>query len=47
MLLLYYINTLKANLSTAKTYEFISTDEKLVVNKHCNGIDTNLTVGIT
>ena len=48
---LYYINTLKSELSTAKTCEFISskfsTDENSVVNKHCNDIDTKFAVGIT
>ena len=47
VLQLYYINTLKSELSTSKTYELISTDEKSVFNKHCNGIDTKFAVGIT
>ena len=34
-------------LSTAATYELISTDVKSVVNKHCNDIDTRFAVGIT
>ena len=42
-----YINTLKSELSTAKTYELNSTDEKLVINKHCNDIATKFAVGIT
>ena len=37
---LYYIDTLKSELSTARTYELISTDEKSVVNKQCSDIDT-------
>ena len=40
-------NTLKSELSTAKTYEFISTDEKSVVTKHCSDIETKFAVGIT
>ena len=44
---LYYINTLKSELRTAKTYELISTDEKSVANKHCNDIVTKFAVGIT
>ena len=44
---LYYIDTLKSELSTAKTYESISTDEKSVVNKHCSDIETKFAVGIT
>ena len=32
-IIIYYIDTLKSELSTAKTYELISTDEKSVVNK--------------
>ena len=46
---LYYIHTLKTELRTytAETYELISTDEKSVVNKHCNDIDTKFAVGIT
>ena len=47
VLRLYYINFLKSELSTAKTYELISTDEKSVANKHCNDIVTKLAVGIT
>ena len=43
----YYIDTLKSELSTAKTYELISTDEKSVVNKHCSDIVTKFAVGIT
>ena len=43
----YYIDTLKSELSTAKTYELISTDEKSVVNKHCSDINTKFAVGIT
>ena len=49
MLLLFdgfTIDTLKSELSTAKTYELISTDGKSVVNKHCNDIDTKFAVGI-
>ena len=34
-------------LSTAKTYELISSDEKSVVNKHCSDILTKFAVGIT
>ena len=44
---LYYINTLKSELSTAKTYELISTDEKSVANQHCNDIVTKFAVSIT
>ena len=44
---LYYINTLKLELSTAKTYELIFTDEKSVINKHCDDITTKFAVGIT
>ena len=44
---LYNIDTLKSEISTAKTYELVSTDEKSVVNKHCSDIDTNFAVGIT
>ena len=44
---LHYINTLKSELSTAKTYELISTDDKSVVNKHCNEITTKFNVSIT
>ena len=52
MLLLFdhftiYIDTSKSELSTAKTYELISTDGKLVVNKHCSDIETKFAVGIT
>ena len=47
VLRLYYINTLKSELSTAKTYKLISTDEKSVDNKHCSDIDTKFAVGIT
>ena len=52
MLLLFdgftiYIDTLKSELSTAKTYELISTDEKSVVNKHCSDIVTKFAIGIT
>ena len=36
-----------SELSTAKTYELISTDEKSVVNKHCSDIVTKFEVGIT
>ena len=43
---MYYINTLKSELSTAKTYELISTDEKSVVNNHCSDIETKFAVGI-
>ena len=43
----YYINTLKSELSTAKTYKLISTDEKLVANKHCNESVTKFAVSIT
>ena len=42
-----YINTLKSELSTAKTYALISTDEKSVAYKHCNDIVTKFAVGIT
>ena len=38
---------MKSELSTAETYELISTDEKLVVNKHCSDIETKFAVGIT
>ena len=41
------INTLKSELSTAKTYELISTDEKPVANKHCNHSIIKFAVGIT
>ena len=41
------MNTLKSELSTAKTYELISTDENSVVNKHCSDIVTKFEVGIT
>ena len=44
---LYYIDTLKSELSTVKTYELVSTDEKSVVNKHCSDIETEFAVGIT
>ena len=43
----YNFNTLKTGLSTAKTYELISTDEKSVANKHCNDIVTKFAAGIT
>ena len=43
----YYIDTLKPELSTAKTYELITTDEKSVVNKHCSDFETKFAVGIT
>ena len=33
-----------SELSTAKTYKLISTDEKSVVNKHCSDIGTKLAV---
>ena len=36
-----------SELSTAKTYELISTDEKSVVNKHCSDIVAKFEVGIT
>ena len=36
-----------SELSTAKTYELISTDEKSVVNKHYSDIETKFAVGIT
>ena len=36
-----------SELSTAKTYKLISTDEKSVVNKHCSDIGTKFAVGIT
>ena len=42
-----YINTLKSELSTAKTYELISTDEKSVAKKRCKDIVTKFAVGIT
>ena len=42
---LYYIDTLKSELSTAQTYELISTVEKSVVNKHCSDIETKFAVG--
>ena len=45
--IIYYIDTFKSELSTAKTYELISTDEKSVVNKHCSDIETKFAVGIT
>ena len=41
------IDTLKSELSSAKTYVLISTDEKSVVNKHCSDIETKFAVGIT
>ena len=41
------MDTLKSELSTAKTDELISTDEKSVVNKYCSDIDTKFAVGIT
>ena len=44
---LYYIDTLKSELSTAKTNDLISTDKKSVVNKHCSDIGTKFAVGIT
>ena len=48
MLLLFEgVTILKSELSTAKTYELISTDEKSVVNKHCSDIETKFAVGIT
>ena len=47
VLRLYYIDTLKSELSTATTYELISTDEKSVVHKHCSDIVTKFAVGIT
>ena len=39
-----YINTLKSEpcTVTVKTYKLFSTDEKSVVNKHCNDIATRL-----
>ena len=37
---LYYVNTIKSELSPAKTYKFVSTDEKSLANKHCNDIVT-------
>ena len=43
----YYNDTLKSELSAAKTYELISTDEKSVANKHCSDIETKFAVGIT
>ena len=43
----YYIDTLNSELSTAKTYELISTDKKSVVNIHCSDIETKFAVGIT
>ena len=43
----YYIDTLQSELSTAKTYELISTDETSVINKHCSDIETKFAVGIT
>ena len=51
MLLLFdgltiYINTLKSEISTAKTNELISTDEKSVANKHCNEIVTKFALCI-
>ena len=42
-----YINTLKSELSTAKTYELISTEEKSVVSKYYSDIETKFAVGIT
>ena len=42
-----YINTLKSELSTDKTYELISTDEKSVAYKHCNDIVTKFAICIT
>ena len=42
-----YIHTFKSKLSTAKTYELISTDEKSVFNRHCNEITTNFNFSIT
>ena len=47
VLTVYYIKTLKSELSTAKTNELVSTDEKSVVNKHCNEITTKLNFSIT
>ena len=47
VLRLYYINTLKSELSTAKTFELISTDKKSAVDKHCNEIANKFAVGIT
>ena len=44
---LYYTNTLKSELITAKTYALISTDEKSVANKHCNDIVVKFGVSIT
>ena len=44
---LHYINTLKSELSTAKTCELIYTDEKSVANQHCNEITTKFTISIT
>ena len=44
---LLYTNPLKSELSTAKTYELISTDKKSVANKHCNEIVTKCAVSIT
>ena len=44
---LLYTNTLKSELSTAKTYKMISTDKKSVANKHCNDIVTKCAVSIT
>ena len=38
---------LKTELSTAKTYELISNDEKSIVNKHCSDSETKFAVGIT
>ena len=41
------IHYIKSEHCTAKTYKLISTDEKSVVNKHCNDIDIKFAVGIT
>ena len=43
---LYYINTLKQELGSSKTYERISTDERSIVNAHSVDITAKFAVGI-
>ena len=43
---LYYINTLKQELGSTKTYERISTDERSIVNTHSIDITAKFAVSI-
>ena len=43
---LYYINTLKKELGSTKTYERISTDERSIVNSHSIDITAKFAVSI-